>query len=131
LCGAQDVRLDAGVIRRPPFSRASHAGLDFISDQQNAVLAAEFLEPAQKFRWSDDIAAFALNRLNENRGDFLGIDDTLEEFSFNMREGVSCGVLRANSVGATIGIGVGSVENAAEQRTKMMALNGLAGGERK
>ena len=49
----------------------------------------------QKFRGRGKIAALALNRLDENRGDFLRIDEALEEFLFDVRERIGGGVFRA------------------------------------
>ena len=44
------------------------------------MFAADALEPLQKFRRRDEISAFPLNRLDENRGYVRRVAEALEEF---------------------------------------------------
>ena len=46
---AENVWLDAGVVHGPPFAGTAHAGLHFVGDKQDAVLAAELLEAHEEF----------------------------------------------------------------------------------
>ena len=66
-----DVRLNAGVLDGPPFSAASRAALDFIGDQQNAVLIADAAQFAHELGGRRHVAAFALDRFNEDGGALL------------------------------------------------------------
>ena len=69
---AHDVGLQSGVIASPPFSGASHAALHFVGDEKNAVAAADALQFLQKFRRRRNVSAFALNRFDDDCGDFRG-----------------------------------------------------------
>ena len=117
------------MIASPPLACASHAGLHFIGHEQDAVLAAEAFETLQKIRGSGKIAAFALNRLDENCGDFFRIHAALEEFVLEIRERIGGGVFGTNAVSAAVGIRIRRVKNAGEERAKTFSLDGLAGGE--
>src|SRR5271163_4404262 len=97
LRSANNVWLDAGVIASPPLTGASHAGLDFIGDKQDAVLAADALQALQEFGGRGQIAALTLNRLDENSGDFFGIHATAEELAFEIGEAIAGSVFGANS----------------------------------
>ena len=121
---------DASVIHGPPFAGAAHAGLHFVRDEQDAVLAAKALERLQEFGWRGKIAALALNRLDEDCSDFLRIDEALEELLFDARERIGGGVLGAAAGDAAIGVRIRSLKDAGEQRAESLALHGLAGGER-
>jgi hypothetical protein len=55
---------------------AAHAGLHFVDDQQQAVLAGEFAQGLHEVRLGGDHAAFALHRLEHHR-DGLGADQRL------------------------------------------------------
>ena len=62
-----DVRLNAGVLDRPPFAGASRAALNFIGDEQNAVLIADAAQFAHELGGSGQVTAFALDRFNKDR----------------------------------------------------------------
>ena len=70
----------------PPFAGAAHAGLHFVRDEQYSVFAADALQALQEFRRRRQIAAFALNRLDEDSGDFFGIDAAAEQFVFEIAQ---------------------------------------------
>src|SRR5688572_8622660 len=71
LGGAKNIRLDAPVFAREHFSRAAETGLNFVGHQKYAVLSAKFLEHRQILRRRHDVAAFTLDRLDENRRHFF------------------------------------------------------------
>ena len=43
-----DVRLDAGVLDRPPAAGPAHPGLDLVGDQDDPVLVAQLAKAAQE-----------------------------------------------------------------------------------
>ena len=75
---ADNVRLNSGELMRPPFSGAAHAGLHFVGDQHDAVLAANALQLLQEEVRRNDVPAFALNGLDDDSSDFLGVKQALE-----------------------------------------------------
>ncbi len=79
LGNTNDVGLNPGVIAGPPLAGAAHAALNLVGDQQDAVLAADVLQLDQKFARRRDVAAFALNRLDDNGRDFFRVDNLAEE----------------------------------------------------
>jgi hypothetical protein len=52
--------------------------LHFVGDQKNAVLAAQTLQVAQKFGGRGHVAAFALNRFDDDAGDVFRRHDFVE-----------------------------------------------------
>src|SRR5260370_6647686 len=86
LGAAEDVGLDAGVLRGPPLPGAPHTGLYFVDDQHNAVLAANALQLLQEEFLRSDVATFALDWLDYDGGDFLGIEEALEDLTLERFE---------------------------------------------
>src|SRR4029077_4359819 len=78
---AKNVRFDAGVFGGPPLAGAAHTGLHFVDHEHDDVLAAEALEFLKEEFWRGDVAAFALDGLDDDGGDFLGIEEALEDLS--------------------------------------------------
>src|SRR5438552_17064376 len=73
-----DIRMEVEVFEREHLAGAAHTGLDFIRNQENAVLARDLLELRKKIRRRDDVAALTLNGFDEDRRDFARIDGRLE-----------------------------------------------------
>ena len=86
---ADDIRLNSSVIHGPPFSRAPHARLHFVRNQQNSVLAAQAFQALQKLRRRRNVSAFSLNWLDEDCGNFFGIHQLLEKFIFDLRQRIA------------------------------------------
>src|SRR5215472_11248880 len=63
-----DVRLNSGVFDRPPFSAASGSALNLIGHQQDSVLIADAAQLLHELVGRGQVAAFALNRLDEDGG---------------------------------------------------------------
>ena len=57
---------------------AAHAGLHFVVNQQNAVFVSKPPEFFMKLCWRNEIAAFSLNGLDDDGGDFFGRQDRLK-----------------------------------------------------
>ena len=122
----------------PECSMAHHfpvragAGLDLVGDQQDAMAVADAADLLQEVGRGDDIAAFALDGLDEDGGDFFGRQDGLEELLFDVagateREGFF--FLRAAAT-AAIGIGIANVRDAGDKGSEAALLLGLRAGER-
>src|SRR5580692_8985837 len=104
LGAADDVRLDSGELMCPPLSGAAHAGLHFVGDEHDSVLAANPLQFLQKEVRRNDVPAFALNWLDDYSRDFLRIKEPLENLLFELLENFRAASLRGMAVRATIGI---------------------------
>src|SRR5262245_34365907 len=78
-CDADDVGHDAPMLARKHFSRASHAGLHFVGDEQYTMPVAEPTQRAEKTIFGHDYAAFTLNRLDENARDYSFKKRLIEE----------------------------------------------------
>ena len=129
---ADDVRLHAGVLDGPPLAGAADAALDFVGDQQNAVLVADAAQLLHEDRGSDHVSAFALDGLNEDGGDFLRRQNRLEEFVFDEARTSECerfGILRA-AFAAAINIGITNMSDARNQRGEAPPLLRLGSGQR-
>src|SRR5271168_378554 len=108
-----------------PFSGAREAGLDFVGDKKDAVLAADILQKLEIVaRWNDE-ATFALNWFdNQGRYGFRR-DGTLERVFEMMRK---VGGTRARWI--AIRIGEGNAINVAGERLKAGFVRMCLAGER-
>src|SRR5260370_2133035 len=66
------------MLRSKPFSGAADSGLDFIGDENNAVLAADVVEIAEVVPRRHDKTTFAKHGLGNHRRARLGIDNPFE-----------------------------------------------------
>src|SRR5207245_9882856 len=62
-----DVRFQIPMLETEHFSGAAKSGLDFVGNEERAVLAAKFLRPRKEIR-SRGLAALALNGFDHERG---------------------------------------------------------------
>src|SRR6185437_14676216 len=106
--------------------------LAFICNQQDAVPVADFAEFLQKDSGRNNVAALALNRLNENGGNFFRRNRSLEDFFFNEARAAQsvCFVIHAAGISA-ISVGIRNVGDAGNQRRKAATLLRLGSCERK
>src|SRR5260370_17503651 len=74
------------MLRSKPFSGAADSGLDFIGDENNAVLAADVVEIAKEVPRRHDKTTFAKHGLGNHRRDRLGSDNPFEGIFQLMRE---------------------------------------------
>ena len=74
-----DVGRQAEMLEGEHLARASHAGLHLVGDEQNAMLLREIAQPLQKRLRRNDVAPFALDRLDDDRRDFVGRDEMDED----------------------------------------------------
>src|SRR5712691_5839646 len=80
------IRLNAEMFGGEPFAGASEAGLHFVGDEENAVVAADVLQQLEVAGRRNDEAAFAENGLGDHGGDGFGSHRTLESVFEVMRE---------------------------------------------
>ncbi len=73
-----------GVLDRKPFARAADATLHFVEHQQDAVLVANAPQFLHEDRRSDNVSAFALDRLHKNGRNFFRREDGLKQFVFDV-----------------------------------------------
>src|SRR6267143_1696224 len=119
---AKNVRLDSRVFASPPLSGAAHARLHFVHDEHDAVLPADALQFLQKELWCGHIAAFALNGLDDDARNVLGIEQPLENLPFELFENLRAASLRGVAVRAAIRVRIRDVLDAAEQGAESLAL---------
>ena len=72
------VRRDAALLDGKPGAGAAGAGLNFVGNQQNAVLVAQGAQALQKLGGGHIEAAFALHRFHDDGGHAAGFDVVLE-----------------------------------------------------
>src|SRR5438445_3983213 len=125
LGAAKNVRLDSRVLARPPLPRAPHAGLDFIHNQQNAVLPANALQLLEEKLRSRQVSALTLDRLDDDSRDVLRIEQALEQVALEQLQNLLPAGLRRMSQRTAIGIWIRNVLDTGEQRSKSFALHGL------
>ena len=75
LADAHDVGLDALVLARPHRAGAADAGLHLVDHEQDAVLVAQRAQVGEPARRRHDVAALALDRLDEDRGDVARVGE--------------------------------------------------------
>ena len=109
---------------------AAHAALDFVGDEQDAVALADGSQFVEELGRRHDVAAFALDGLDEDGGDLFGREDRLEELVFEDLDAFDVAGVRLLAVSAAVAVGVGDVGDAAGQRSEALFLDGLGAGER-
>src|SRR5262249_8668053 len=70
--GSDEIRLDAVMFNGEVLSSAGNTGLDFVGDEQDPVLAADFADDGVELQWGRHEAAFAEDRLSDYGGDRFG-----------------------------------------------------------
>src|SRR5208282_1560885 len=80
------VGFDAEMFGSEPFAGACKSGLDFVRDEEDAVLAADILQEFEVVAGRNDEAAFAENGLDDQGGDGFRRDGALERVFKMMRK---------------------------------------------
>jgi hypothetical protein len=122
-----DVRRHAPVLAREHAPAAADAGLHFVEDQQDAVLVAQRAQARQEAIGRHHVAALALDRFHQDRGDIRCRHAAFEQHADVVEHRRALVV--AGEQGA-IGIGVRHVRHAGHRRGEALLLRVLAGGER-
>src|SRR5690349_12829469 len=101
------VRLDSKMFAGEPLSSTRKAGLHFIGNEENSVLAADFLEKRKVLFRRNDKSAFAQYRLRDDGGDRFGRHAALESIFQMMCEGLrGCAFLAAIRIGERYAVDV-------------------------
>ncbi len=74
-----DIGLHTFMLNSPPFARTTGAALNFVGDQQDAILVANGPQAGEEVGCRDYIAAFSLDWLYQNAGHVGGVDQILEK----------------------------------------------------
>src|SRR5579872_6994858 len=124
--------MDACVFDGPPFAGASDAALYFVDYQQDAVAITDASQFLHENRRRDYVSAFALHRLDEDCGYFLGGKRgfeqlVLDEAGAAEREGF--GILRA-AFASAVYVRVANVGHAWNHGTEAALLLRLGSGQR-
>src|SRR5208283_3539885 len=126
-----NVRRNPGVIVSPHFSGTPHAGLHLVEDQHDSVLVANALKFLQEKRRRRDEAAFALNRLYDNRRNLFRREQPLEDLLLEQFDDLSATGFLGVAERAAVGVGEGNVLHAAKQSAEILALRTFRGRKRK
>ena len=119
---------------------APGAGLDLVGDEQDPVAVAQLAQARQEVVLGDDVAALALDRLDDDRGELVGRHQALEDALLELVEAlvaerhvVDAGEHRAE-VGVVLGLRRGEADGAhrpavepAEERDHVLALRARSG----
>ncbi len=127
---AKDIGLDAPMLAGKHFSGPAEAGLNFVGNQENAVVSAKLLEHRQIFRRRHHIAAFALNRLDENRRHLFRPNLVTKKGVLDHAHALDAAGAVREMVGTTMAKAIGNMMDAGNQRPEMGAVRGAASGER-
>ena len=76
---AHDIAGDAPVFRSEHLSRSAHPALDLVKDEQDSMLIAELAQTRQEVGGRHNVAALALDRLDEDRRQLIGRADGAEQ----------------------------------------------------
>src|SRR5256885_490676 len=102
-----DVGLDAGMLDGPPFTGSANAGLDFISNQQDAILVANAPQFTQEFRGRGKISALTLHRLDKNRSYLFRRQRGFEKFLLDETRGLDGVLFGIRPLGTAVEVGIG------------------------
>ena len=89
-----DVGVEAEVLARKHAARPAHARLHLVDDEQDAVLARELAEPLVEFHRRHDVAALALDRLDDDGGHFVGRDQVDQDLILEVVQALGRAALR-------------------------------------
>ncbi|MPM64296.1 hypothetical protein SDC9_111182 [bioreactor metagenome] len=129
LTDRHDVGHHIEVLAGEEFAGASVAGLDFIEDEQDALLITDLAERLDEAgRW-DDVAAFALDRLHEDGGHRTRIADVGEQI-VELTQRIVGDLVGGEAGRGLAGRGIGDEIDARHQRVVALAVLGVGGGHR-
>ncbi len=130
LGGGEDIGFHVKMLDRPPLAGAAHPALDLVGDEQDIVLIAKFAQGGEEAGGRDDIAALALDGLDQDAGDLVGWDDMTEDLVLDVADdGLTVILPRLPVQDGAVGVGEGGVDDAVHERVKAAVVGGLAGGK--
>jgi hypothetical protein len=104
------------------------ATVDFIKDQQDAMLRSQARQLFEEHFGRDHVTALALNRLQNNRGHFFRRQSGPEKLLFNRAHAIHSVILGRCTFRTPVGIGKLHMKDAGHQRPESLALNYFATG---
>src|SRR5208282_371626 len=120
-----EIRFDTEMLGSKPFAGAREAGLDFVGNEENAVLAANILEKLEVIVRRNNEAAFAENGFDDQGSDGFRRNGALERVFEMMRE------FRGRRPGSiAIWIGKGNAVDIAGERLKARFIRMRFAGQR-
>ena len=122
-----DVRRHPPVFTGKHLAGTAHARLHFVEDQQDAVLVTQCAQAGKETIGCYQVAAFALDRFNQNRRHFRGWHIALEQQANIIKNRFALVVAGEER---PIGIGIRHMSDARHGWRETFLLGGLAGGER-
>ena len=125
----QHVRLDPGVLDRPHPPGPAHARLDLVGHEQDAVALADGLELLEPARGRGDVAALALDRLDEHGRDLARVDLVAEQGVGEPVDGGVAALGEGQVERAAVAVAVGGVQHPGQQRPEPGVVLGLGGGQ--
>src|SRR3979490_1007351 len=113
-----NVGMHAGVLDGKPFAGAADTTLYFVHHQQDAVLVADAAQLFHENVGRNNVSPFALNRLHENCRYFLGSENSLKQFLFDVTRATEREFLRVLRTTGTpaIDVGVADMRNSRHHR---------------
>ncbi len=127
--GHDQVRLDAVTLAREQRAGASESGLDFVRNEEDAVLVAELNQHLEIIRRRRDESAFSEHRLGNHGRDFFVRHDALERV-FEMARAVKIARRILQVVGAAIAVGKRDAIDLAGKRRESSFIRMRLAGER-
>ena len=125
----QDVRLHVPVLDGEHRAGPSEAGLDLVGDEQDAVLTGDLAEPWQEAgRWHD-VAAFAQDGLDDDRGHTVRVDELVERQVELGLPVARAGVGRMGPAGGPVAVRIGRVVDGAGKGLEGGSIDVLGGRE--
>ena len=110
-------------------ARAAHPRLYLVGDKQHAVLRGDLAQPPNEMIRRHDIAALALDRLDDNRRHFVGRHQMGEDLMLEVLEAFRRALVRVDfhpAHRAPVAVRVRRVVHARHHRTKSSPLHRFA-----
>src|SRR5262245_62810115 len=95
-------------------SRSAHARLHLVHDEQDSVLAREIAQTLQEHVWRNDVAALALDWLDDQRRHLVRRNEMHEELLLDEVETLGGAGIRSRVDWAAVAVGVRSEEHTSE-----------------
>src|SRR5438270_6778330 len=122
--------MHARVLNRPPFPGTSHAGLHFVSNQQNAMLVANAPQLLQELGGCDDVSALTLHSFDKDRGNLFGWHGCGEHALFEITRTIDRILACVAPLRPAVQVWIWNVCDARNQRGKAPALLRLRSSQR-
>src|SRR5207249_9279455 len=109
---------------------APHPRLHLVVHEEDPVSARQLPQALQELVRGDQVSTLALNRLDDDGGDFVGGDQVQKELVFDELETFRPTRFGGQTEPTAVAVGKGSVKDAGHERSEPSTLGRLAGGQR-